>query len=129
VAATQAEGVAALYSIATGDAPVFEFVQRDAFAGHRATHERAGADDLEIAVEIANAGFLAAGAFETVHHDMAPGFMTMSSPQIAARSSLQQCGVPLLGGKPLLWERYGHLSTRPTASVEAVRPVMDSLAI
>ena len=50
------------------DAPVFEFVERDRFAGHRTAHEGAGAGHLEIAVEIADAGLPGAGAFETVHH-------------------------------------------------------------
>src|SRR5688500_10815324 len=50
------------------DAPVFQFVERNGLAGDRAAHEGAGAGDLEVPVEIADAGFPSARALKAVHH-------------------------------------------------------------
>src|SRR5690606_23832706 len=49
------------------DAPVFQLVERDGLPRHRATHERARHDHLEISVQVAEASLARARSFETVH--------------------------------------------------------------
>ncbi|CDX39448.1 hypothetical protein MPLSOD_40080 [Mesorhizobium sp. SOD10] len=93
-----------------GDAPIFELVEWDVLARHRAAHEGAGTGDLEVAVEIADPGFPAARAFETVHHERTLAFIGFQSPQIAGNvkldAMLMQYGS---SAKMVSGSRHGHL--------------------
>jgi hypothetical protein len=86
------------------DAPIFEFVQRDGLAGCRASHERSWAGDLEVTIEIADAGFPAAGAFETVHHRAIPEIIDVFI-------AINRCGVKREASRALL-ANYRHCKWR-----------------
>ena len=50
------------------DAPVFQLIERNVFAGHGAAHIGAGLDNAKIAVQIFDFGFAVSGRSEFIEH-------------------------------------------------------------
>src|SRR5690606_41596641 len=97
------------------DAPVFQLVERDGLPRHRATHERARHDHLEISVQVAEASLARARSFETAHCGPLTPFRhtcpAASSDPLAAGSAPP--GPPLAASDPDTDRGWPALLSRP----------------
>src|SRR5581483_5821519 len=75
------------------DAPIAELVERDGAPGHRAAHELAGREHLDLAVEIFELGlaFEAEVAFEAVHQAKRLDSRCWWSQQYSQANAARQC--------------------------------------